>query len=153
MNLNIWIDSTAILMSSLSTIYSRWSYHQAKKATVQAKKATKEACIANKMSVLEHKKEIYNAFYELKIYMKQETEFAKRCFINKFYYASRKAPFYFNKNIADNIKEYYVQCFDIADLNEKKSNYEQHVYLKRKIKTASLLSNKIEKQIFEELCI
>ena len=56
------ISILALLVAGLSALYARWTWSEAEKA--------------NKISLLGHRKEIYDAFFELKMHMMQKAETA-----------------------------------------------------------------------------
>ena len=95
----------ALLLAGLSALYARWSWYEAKKA--------------NQISLFGHKKEIYDAFYELKTYMMRNAEFAEQGEVSKFYYPSRNAKIYLPFNLAKDIEEYFDACFWITKINQK----------------------------------
>ncbi|MNR44660.1 hypothetical protein D3C85_1634300 [compost metagenome] len=64
----------ALLVAGLSALYARWSWREARRA--------------NQISMLGHKKEIYDAFFEIKMHMTQKAEFADFGEVFKFYYPS-----------------------------------------------------------------
>ncbi|WP_318452345.1 hypothetical protein [Photobacterium leiognathi] len=137
MNTSEWFAFAAILVAALSALYARWAWSEAHKA--------------NKISLHGHKKEIYDAFFELKMHMEQEEDLAERDHIHKFYYGSRNARFYFCEKIADKLQNYFDQCFYIADLNSTKITQEQRFDLMDKVKVAKALSVEIEKLISEDI--
>jgi len=95
----------ALLVAGLSSLYARWSWREAKKA--------------NQISLLGHKKEIYDAFFELKMHMTQKAELAEQGEVSKFYYPSRNAKIYLPSNLAKDIETYFDACFWIADIHRK----------------------------------
>lgn len=139
LNTSDWIAFTAVLVASLSALYARWAWSEAKKA--------------NKISMHGHKKEIYDAFYDLKMHMEQNADLAEQKNISKFYYGSRNARFYFCKKIADKLKDYFEQCFYIADLNKTIMTPEQRTDLMHKAKIAKALSVEIEELISEDISL
>ena len=137
MNNSDWLALAAILVAALSALYTRWAWSEANKA--------------NKINLHSHKKEIYDAFFQLKIYMGQKADFAEKEHVHKFYYGSRSAHFYFCKEIADKLKKYFDQCLYIADMNSTNLTGEQRIELVDKAKNAKSLSVEIEKLIFEDI--
>ena len=137
LNTSDWLAFAAILVAALSALYARWAWSEAHKA--------------NKISLHGHKKEIYDAFFELKMHMDQKADLAEIEHIHKFYYGSRNARFYFCGNIADKLKNYFDQCFYIADLNSTKITNEKRFDLMEKAKVAKALSVEIEKLISEDI--
>lgn len=129
LNTSDWIAFAAILVASLSALYTRWAWREAKKA--------------NEISIHSHKKEIYDAFLELKTHMVQKADFAELQNVSKFYLSSRNARLYFCIEIADKLEDYYNQCFYIAELNGTKMTTVERSNLMEKARIAKTLSFEI----------
>ncbi|PPC76967.1 hypothetical protein C4K68_12695 [Pokkaliibacter plantistimulans] len=95
----------ALLVAGLSALYARWSWSEAKKA--------------NNISLLGHKKEIYDAFYELKMHMTQKAKSAELGEVSKFYYHQKNAKIYLPSKLAEDIEKYYDACFRICDIHRR----------------------------------
>lgn len=127
----------ALIVAALSALYTYWS--------------SKEAKRANAISLLGHRKEIYDAFFELKMYMTQKAKFAEFGEVSKFYYPSRNANIYFPSELAEDINKYYEACFCLADIHRKNGGLtkeganEAEPHLKREKE----LAPKIEKTVLE----
>jgi hypothetical protein len=129
-----WLSCAAILVAALSSVYARWAWSESHKA--------------NQISLHAHKKSIYDAFFELKMHMVQKARFAETEHVQKFYYGARNARFYFDKKIADKLRDYYEQCFYIAELNLQKTAKAE---LPSLIDEAIALSDEIERLISEDI--
>lgn len=129
----------ALLIAGLSALYARWSWREARKS--------------NKISLLGHKKEIYDAFFELKMHMNQKAEFAEMGEVSKFYYPSRNAKIYLPSDLAEDIEKYFEACFWIADIHRKYSDtsIESSSECKQHIDMEIELAPKIEKRIINLL--
>lgn len=129
----------ALLVAGLSALYARWSWTQAKRA--------------NEISLLGHKKEIYDAFFELKMHMMQKGNFAELGEVSKFYYSSRNASIYLPSELAENIEKYYEACFCLAEINRKNGGLtnEGGIESESHIKTERELAPKIEKAVLKLL--
>ena len=129
----------ALLVAGLSALYARWAWCEAKKA--------------NQISLLGHKKEIYDAFFELKMHMTRKAEFAEPDEVSRFFYPSRNAKIYLPSDLAKDVEEYFEACFWIANINRKYGGVsnassiecEQHIEAEKK------LAPKIEKEIVKLL--
>lgn len=91
-----------MLVSGLAAIYARWAWRQAVRE--------------NEISLFAYRKEVYDAFFELKMHMQQKAEFAELSEVSKFYYPSRNAHLYLPKELASWISCYYEACFWVADI-------------------------------------
>lgn len=94
----------ALLVAGLSALYARWSW--------------RESTRANEISLLAHKKEIYDAFFELKMHMTQKAEVAELAEVSKFFYPSRNASLYLPE-LSDKIKQFYEACFWVANIHHQ----------------------------------
>lgn len=99
----------AVLVAALSALYARWAWGEAKRA--------------NEISLSGHRKEIYDAFFELKMHMQNKAEFAEISEVSKFYYPSRNAQLYLPKNLAEKISKYYEACFWLADTRRRNDGH------------------------------
>lgn len=129
----------AFLVAALSALYARWSWREAKKS--------------NQISLLGHKKEIYDAFFELKMHIMQKAQFAEIGEVSKFYYPSKNAKIYLPSGLAKDIERYYDACFRIADIHRKYGGItkESSAECKQYIEIERELSPKIEKEIISLL--
>lgn len=129
----------AFLVAGLSALYARWSWTQAKRA--------------NEINLLGHKKEIYDAFFELKMHMMQKAKFAELGEVSKFYYPSRNASIFLPSELAENIKQYYEACFWLAEINRKNGGLtrEGGIEAEPHIKTERELAPKIENAVLKLL--
>ncbi|MEW7867526.1 hypothetical protein [Aeromonas diversa] len=129
----------AFLVAGLSALYARWSWAQAKRA--------------NEISLLGHKKEIYDAFFELRMHMMQKAEFADLGEVSKFYYPSRNASIYLPSELAESIEKYYEACFWLAEINRKNGGLKKEGSIEAEphIKTERELAPKIEKDVLKLL--
>ncbi|MEA2117716.1 hypothetical protein [Halovibrio sp. HP20-50] len=125
----------ALLAVGLSAFYAHWSWRESKKA--------------NNISLLGHKKEIYDAFYELKMHMTQNAQFAELGEVSKFYYHQKNAKIYLPSDLAEDIEKYYDACFWISDIHrrdgglteENAADFKPHIYNEKQ------LAPKIEKAL------
>nr|WP_289113625.1 hypothetical protein [uncultured Halomonas sp.] len=125
----------ALLVAGLSALYARRSWREAKQA--------------NNISLLAHKKEIFDAFYDLKRYMVAKAQFAESGEISKFYYHQRNAKIYLPSDLAEDIEKYYNACFWISEIRRRdggltKDNgaeFQPHLDIEKK------LAPKIEKEL------
>lgn len=129
----------ALLLAGLSALYARWSWSEAKKA--------------NQISLLGHKKEIYDAFFELKMHMTQKAEFAELGEVSKFYYQSKNAKIYLSSTLAQDIEKYFDACFWVADIHRKYGGIskESSAECEKHMETEKELAPKIEKEILKVL--
>ena len=129
----------AALVAILSALYARWSWHEAKRA--------------NKISLLQHQREIWDAFYELKMHMTQKAQFAEQHEVSKFYYHSRNAKIYFPRDVSGDIEKYYTACFEISDIHRKTKGvtHESIVKSEPSTKIEMDLAPKIEAKILAVL--
>lgn len=129
----------ALLLAGLSALYARWSWSEAKKA--------------NQISLLGHKKEIYNAFFELKMHMTQKAELAEPGEVSKFYYQSKNAKIYLPSGLAQDIEKYFDACFWIADIHRKYGGISKDgsAGCEKHIETEKELAQKIEKELLKVL--
>lgn len=125
----------ALLVAGLSALYARWSWREARRA--------------NQISLLGHKKEIYDAFFELKMHMTQKAEYAELSEVSKFYYHSKNSKFYLPNDLAKSNEKYFDACLRISDIHRKyggisKDNigeFKQHIDAEKE------LAPRIEKEI------
>lgn len=129
----------ALLVAGLSALYARWSWREAKRA--------------NQISLLGHRKEIYDAFFELKMHMTQKSEFAELSEVSKFYHQSKNAKTYLPSDLAKEIEKYFEACFWAADIHRKYGGIskESSAECKRHIDAEKELAPKIEKEIIKLL--
>lgn len=137
MELSDIIAIVAALVAGLSALYARWAWAEAKRA--------------NEISLSGHKKEIYDAFFELKMHMQQKADFAELSEVSKFYYPSRNAQLYFSKSLAEKISKYYEACFWVADIHRRKGDHDGESMEKCKphLDTEQELAPEIDKAISE----
>jgi len=133
------ISILAFLVATLSALYARWSWREAKKS--------------NQISLLGHKKAIYDAFFELKMHMMQKAVFAEIGEVSKFYYHSKNAKIYLSSSLAKDIETYFDACFRIADNHRKYGGItaESSTECEKHIEVEKELSPKIEKEIISLL--
>lgn len=133
------IAIVAALVAGLSALYARWSWHETKRA--------------NKISLLQHQKEIWDAFFELKMHMTQKAKFAELKEVSKFYYHARNAKIYFPRDLSEQIEKYYEACFWISDIHRKTggASAESTLEAEPHIKTEEKLAPTIESKILEIL--
>lgn len=129
----------AMLVAGLSALYARWSWRETRRA--------------NQISLLGHKKEIYDAFFALKMHMTQKAEFAEMKEVSKFYYPAKNANIYLPNKLAKNIDTYFDACFWIADIHQRTNGTtkESREKCKPHIATERSLAPKIESEIIELL--
>ena len=129
----------ALLVAGLSALYSHRSWREAKRS--------------NQISLLGHKKEIYDAFFDLKMHMTQKAEFSEIGEVSKFYYPSRNANIYLPSDLAKDIEKYFDAYFWIADIHRKYGGIskESSGECRKYIDTEKELAPKIEKEILELL--
>jgi hypothetical protein len=129
----------AMLVSGLSALYARWSWSETKKA--------------NRISLLSYQREIYDAFFELKMHMVQKAEFAELSEVSKFYYQPRNAKIYLPSALATDIQNYFDACFWVADTNRKFGGIskESRIECKRHLEVEDELAPKIETEFFKLL--
>ncbi|MHA2879627.1 hypothetical protein ACXZ7R_24975 [Vibrio campbellii] len=135
-------DATAVfslVVAALSAVYARWAWSEAKKA--------------NEISLHTHQKEIYDAFFELKMHMTQKWDSAEVSSVSKFYYPSKNAVFYFDKVLADEISKYFTVCFRIADRNRRKTVSKERLELIDNADDADKLAQSIEKQLIKVVTV
>ena len=121
----------ALILAGLSALYARWSLNEAKKA--------------NKISLLSYRKEVYDAFFELKMHMIIKAEFAELGEVSKFYYPSKNAKFYFSSALAQDIEMYYEACLGIANPNRNYGRIPKEEYVETEIRLSSKMDNDITK--------
>jgi hypothetical protein len=129
----------ALLVAILSALCAYLSWKEAKKT--------------NQISLFVHKKEIYDAFFDLKMHMMQKAEFAELEEVFKFYYPSRNANIYLPTELAKNIETYYRACFNVANIHrrygglttESRGEYTTH------LEEAEQLAPKIESELIKLL--
>lgn len=133
------IAIVAVLVAGLSALYARWAWAEAKRA--------------NEITLSGHKKEIYDAFFELKMHMQQKAEFAEISEVSKFYYPSRNANLYLSKKLAEKISRYYDACFWIADIHRSKNGHDSESMEKCKphLNTEKKLAPEIDEAISEQI--
>ncbi len=71
----------------------------------------------NKIATLDKKREIFIAFFELKMHMKQKSQFAEQAMVSRFHSHSINAKIYLPADLAKDIDRYYQACFWIAEAN------------------------------------
>lgn len=108
----------AALVAGLSALYARWAWAETKRA--------------NEISLSGHRKEVYDAFFELKMHMQQKAEFAELAEVSKFYYQSKNAQLFFPKSLAEKVSKYYEACFWIADVHRRKGGHDEEIMEKCK---------------------
>ena len=134
----------AFFVASLSALYARWSSIEAKKA--------------NQISLLSGRKEIYIAFFNLKMHMQQYYDSAQLVEVSKFYYSVINSQLYFPADLAKEVEDYYDACFWIADIYRRdggvtpQSRKDQERYLEIEKKLSSTINSKILK-IFQNMNI
>ena len=132
----------AFFVTSLSALYARWSSIEAKKA--------------NQISLLSGRKEIYIAFFNLKMHMQQYCDSAQLVEVSKFYYSVINSQLYFPADLAKAVEDYYDACFWIADIYRRdggvtpQSRKDQERYLEIEKKLSSTINSKILK-IFQDM--
>lgn len=99
-----YYELIALLIALLSALYARWAATEAKKA--------------NRISLHQYRKDIYDAFVHLRMHMTQYADQAAISEVNKFYHPSRNAQFYFDRELAREIEQYFDLCFGIADTSK-----------------------------------
>ena len=129
----------AMLVSGLSALYARWSWSEAIKA--------------NRISLLGYRKEIYDAFFELKMHMVQKAECAELSEVSKFYYQPRNAKIHLPSALADDIQNYFDACFWIADIHKKFGGIskDSKTECKQHLEAEKALAPKIEKEFLKLL--
>jgi hypothetical protein len=120
----------AILIATLSAIYSKWAWSEAKKA--------------NKISLHEHQRHIYEAFYQLKMHMIQRADGADISEVIKFHHPSQNAIFYFDKALASDIAKYHDQCFEIANRNRSDISAKARIELMEEAKAVAEFAKELE---------
>jgi hypothetical protein len=96
------VATLAALIAGLSTLYARWAW--------------KEANRSNELSLLNHRKDIFDALYDLNMHITQKGQFAVSEEVTKFFIHSRNSSHYFSNSLSEKISEYYGLCFKVADL-------------------------------------
>lgn len=99
------VDFLTFLIAVLSALYARWAWSEAKRS--------------NEISLSTQRKDIYDAFFELKMHMTQKAEYADAVEVSKFYRPSKNAKFFFKKDLAAKISEYFDACFNIGDIHRR----------------------------------
>ena len=134
----------AFFVASLSALYARWSSIEAKKA--------------NQISLLSGRKEIYIAFFNLKMHMQQYCDSAQLVEVSKFYYSVINSQLYFPADLAKEVEDYYDACFWIADIYRKdggvtlQSREDKKRYLEVEKNLSSTIDSRILK-IFKDMNI
>jgi len=127
----------AALVSTLSAIYARYSWVEAKKA--------------NAINWLSYRQDIYIAFIELKDYMSVKMQNAELSEVQKFLWPKKLAALHFPAYIASDINDYYLACFQMAYYGKSQSE-PNHIESYRKYRSIENdLSQKIETNIKEFL--
>ncbi len=127
----------AILVSTLSAIYARYSWAEAKKA--------------NAISLLSYRQDIYMAFVELKDYMCVKMQNAEFSEVQKFLWPKKLAALHFPAYIASDINDYYYACVQMAYSGNLQSE-PNHLENYRKYRAIEKdLSQQLEKSIKEFL--
>lgn len=129
----------ALLVARLSALYTRWTWSEARRA--------------NAISLLGHKKEIYDAFFHLKMHMQQKSRLAELSEVSKFYYQSRNAKIYLTDDLAADIETYYEACLSVADIHRRDGSLttENGTESKPYMKTERELAPRIEMAILKLL--
>ena len=127
------LSFAAILVASLSALYTRWAWSEAHKA--------------NELTLHQHQKEIYDSFFSLKAHMTQQWDGADISEVAKFYYPVKNAAFYFEIKIATEIYSYFQACFNIADNNRANRGGSERLDLLEKAKEADKLAQALEKKL------
>ena len=132
---SVVIALLALVLAGLSALYAHWSWREARKA--------------NQIAMFGYKKEIYDAFFELRMHMLQNAESAKMAEVSKFEAASRNAKIYFPAALADDIKKYFDACFSIADIHRKYCSIskESMVECEQHIAAECAFATKIEEEL------
>ncbi len=129
----------ALVVAVLSALFAYWSWHEARRA--------------NQISLLGHKKEIYEAFFKLKMHMIQKAQLAEPGEVCKFYHSSKNAQIYLPSDLAKNMEKYFDACLEIANIHEKyggisKASSDE---CKQHIDAEKVLAPKIESEIIKLL--
>lgn len=85
-------------------------------SAIYARRSAAEARRSNEISLLKHRREIYDAFFELKMHMQHQGESADLSEVSKFYYPSRNARIFLSSELSQKISKYYEACFGIAQI-------------------------------------
>ncbi|MBQ4878260.1 hypothetical protein J8M21_13695 [Pseudoalteromonas luteoviolacea] len=133
------LSFAAILVASLSALYARWAWSEARKA--------------NELTLHQHQKEIYDSFFALKGHMSQKWDGADISEVAKFYYPAKNAAFYFEKKIAAEIYSYFQACFDIADGHRAMRGGDERSELIDKAKEANKLGLALEKKLVKLITV
>lgn len=135
-------DATAVIslmVAALSALYARWACSEAKKA--------------NQINLHNHQKQIYDAFFELKMHMTQEWDGIEISGVSKFYYPSKNAVFYFEKKLAEDIAKYFNICFEIADKNRRQLTDDELLNLMKKASEANELAILVESKLIKAVTV
>jgi len=123
----------AILISSLSALYARWAWSEAKKA--------------NKLGLHSYQKDIFIGFTILKSHMDQRGYLAELEEVEKFNDLSKLVKLYFKNTIVEELNSYYALCEDIAIHNRPPVSAKNLLSLTKKANDATELAMKIEAKI------
>lgn len=88
----------------------------------------------NKITTLDKKREIFIAFFELKMHMTLNSKFAEQAMVSRFHSHLINAKIYLPPELAKDVEQYYDACFWIAEANkanggiakDSDSDIEQH---------------------------
>jgi uncharacterized protein (TIGR03382 family) len=129
----------AMLVAGLSALYARRSWREARRA--------------NQISLLGQKKEIYYAFFALKMHMIQRSELAEMKEVSKFHYPAMNANIYLPSKLAKSVDTYFDACFRIADIHQQFNGMttKSREECKPHIATERSLAPKIEKELIKLL--
>lgn len=127
----------ALLVSVLSALYARWSGIEAKRS--------------NEFARADNKKQIYDAFFELKMHMTQKAEMADAAEVSKFFYHRKNSHLYLSDDLANKISKYHEACFWIANINRRGNGHtaESLEECKPYLEVEKNLSIAIEKELSE----
>ncbi|HHY0414905.1 TPA: hypothetical protein ACVU4N_001397 [Vibrio parahaemolyticus] len=85
--------------------------------------------------------------------MTQQWDGAEISSVNKFYYPSKNAVFYFDKPLADEIAKYFTVCFRISDSNRGSVTSEERIELMGNARDADELAQSIERQLIKVVTV
>lgn len=118
-----------------------------------AKKASESADKANYISLHAHQKEIYDAFFELKMHITSKAAFSELQAVSKFYYPALNAKFYFSKEISVQFQKFFNLCHEVADLARVERSPSEFEEATQKIQCALNIANQLENEIIEKITI
>lgn len=127
----------SFLVAGLSALYTRWSWKETKKA--------------NQITLIKEKKEIYDAFFELKMHMSQNAQFAELSEVSKFYYQQKNAKLFLPEKLSSDIEKYFEACFQVAIIHKRNggASSESHLEYEQHLSTEERLSGKIENELIK----